>query len=182
MANHPRKDATSSVDPPGLKQIWAPWRMGYIGGPKASGCILCDKPKAKRDRTNHILKRGVHGFVMLNLYPYSNGHLMVSPYAHGSELESLPADVLGHLMDLVRESIVVLKKVYKPEGINVGLNLGRAAGAGIADHLHFHIVPRWVGDTNFMSVVGGVRVIPEGVDATFRLLKPHFRRVSSARS
>jgi len=169
-------------EPSGMKRLWAPWRIGYVGGPKATGCILCDKPKAKSDRSNHILKRGEHGFVMLNLYPYSNGHLMVSPYAHGAELEALPADVSGHLMELVRESIVVLKKVYKPEGINVGLNLGRAAGAGVADHLHFHVVPRWVGDTNFMSVVGGVRVIPEGVDATFRLLKPHFRRKVSARS
>jgi ATP adenylyltransferase len=159
-----------------MNQMWAPWRMDYIKGPKAEGCILCDKVAVKKDRENLILKRGEHGFTLLNLYPYSNGHLMVTPYAHGNALEALPDGVVGQLMEMVEESIVILKKVYKPEGINVGLNLGRAAGAGIDDHLHFHIVPRWAGDTNFMSVISGVRVIPELLENTFRLLKPHYRK------
>jgi ATP adenylyltransferase len=159
-----------------MNQMWAPWRIDYIKGPKPEGCILCDKVAAKKDRAHLILKRGEHGFTLLNLYPYSNGHLMVAPYAHGNALEALPDGVVGKLMEMVEESIVILKKAYKPEGINVGLNLGRAAGAGIDDHLHFHIVPRWVGDTNFMSVVSGVRVIPESLDNTFRLLKPHYRK------
>ncbi len=159
-----------------MKQIWAPWRMDYIKGPKPAGCVLCEKHKTKRDQASLVLARGVHAFVMLNLYPYSNGHLMISPYAHADALEALPDAVMGDLVAWVRTSVVILKRAYKPEGINIGLNLGRAAGAGIDDHLHFHVVPRWGGDTNFMSVVAGTRVIPEGLDATYRLLKPYFSR------
>ncbi len=158
-----------------MKQLWAPWRIPYIKSQKETGCILCDKPKEKRDRANLILHRAQEGFVMMNLYPYNNGHLMVSPYQHASSLEELPGNVLGELMLLIEKSVVALRKSSKPDGINVGLNLGSAAGAGIADHLHFHLVPRWGGDTNFMTVTSEVRVIPEALKETYRRLKPYFQ-------
>lgn len=138
------------------------------------GCILCDKPKEDRDEENLILHRGEHGFVMMNLYPYNSGHLMVCPYAHVDHLEDLPDAVTANLMHLLKDALIALKQAFRPEGSNVGLNLGKAAGAGIDDHLHFHIVPRWTGDTNFMTVVSESRVIPEDIGETYRLLKPHF--------
>ncbi len=119
--------------------------------------------------------RGEHGFVLMNLYPYSNGHLMVSPYQHTSAIENLSDDVITNLMQMVRRSVLALKASFKPEGINVGLNMGKAAGAGIDDHLHFHIVPRWEGDTNFMTVTAETRVIPEDLLKTYQQLKPHFK-------
>jgi ATP adenylyltransferase len=158
-----------------MRQLWAPWRMGYIKGEKPPGCILCDKPKEKRDASNLILERGKHGFAMLNLYPYNNGHLMVAPYQHVSSLEDLSDEALKGLMQITKKSLLALRKTYKPDGINIGLNLGRAAGAGIEDHLHFHVVPRWGGDTNFMTVVSEVRVIPEDIKRTYQQLKPHFK-------
>jgi len=157
-----------------MQRMWAPWRMGYIKAEKSIYCVLCAKAKEKRDRVNLILARGEFGFVMMNLYPYGSGHLMVSPYQHVDSLEALPDEVLHHLIDLTKQSIAVLKKTFKPEGINVGLNMGKAAGAGIDDHIHFHIVPRWGGDTNFMTVVSDIRVIPEDLYETYRQLKPHF--------
>lgn len=138
------------------------------------GCILCDKPEAQQDEANHILHRGKEGFVMMNLYPYNNGHLMISPYEHVDTLEDLSDGTLANLMQMIKASLAALRKAFGPEGVNVGLNLGKAAGAGIDDHLHFHVVPRWTGDTNFMTVVGDHRVIPEDINETYRLLKPHF--------
>lgn len=158
-----------------MKQLWAPWRIDYITGKKPAGCILCDKPKEKKDRANLILHRGKHGFIMMNLYPYNNGHLMVTPYEHVNTLEALSDDVLKNLMQLTRKSLAALRKSFRPEGANVGLNLGKAAGAGIEDHLHFHVLPRWVGDTNFMTSVSETRVIPEDLEETYRQLKPHFK-------
>lgn len=137
-------------------------------------CILCDKPKQKKDQANLILLKGKSGFVMMNLYPYNNGHLMVSPYKHADTLEDLSNEVLKDLMQMVKQSLAALRKAFQPEGINVGLNLGKAAGAGIEDHLHFHVVPRWEGDTNFMTVLSESRVIPESMTETYRHLKPHF--------
>jgi ATP adenylyltransferase len=158
-----------------MKHLWAPWRMDYIKGKKPSGCILCDKPKEKKDPANLILKRGKHGFVMMNLYPYNNGHLMVCPYQHADTLESVSDDMLKNLMQLTKKSLAALRSAFHPEGFNVGLNLGKAAGAGIEDHLHFHIIPRWVGDTNFMTAVSEIRVIPEDLVETYKQLKPHFK-------
>ncbi len=157
-----------------MKQIWAPGRIDYIRGEKPLGCILCDKPKEKRDAENLILQRGEHGFVMMNLYPYNSGHLMVCPYAHVDTLEGMSDAISANLMLLLQGALAALRKAFQPEGSNVGLNLGKAAGAGIDDHLHFHIVPRWIGDTNFMTVVSDSRVIPEDIGETYRLLKPHF--------
>ncbi len=158
-----------------MKRLWAPWRIDYIRGEKPLGCILCDKPKEDRDQHNLILQRGEHGFVIMNLYPYNNGHLMVCPYKHVDTLEDLSDKALANLMQMVKGSLAVLRKSCSPEGANVGLNLGKAAGAGIDDHLHFHVVPRWVGDTNFMTVVSESRVIPEDIQETFRSLKAHFK-------
>jgi ATP adenylyltransferase len=158
-----------------MNQLWAPWRIAYIRGEKTLGCILCDKPKQKKDKANLILLKGKTGFVMMNRYPYNNGHLMVSPYKHADTLEDLSNEVLKDLMQLVKRSLAALRKAFQPEGVNVGLNLGKAAGAGIADHLHFHVVPRWKGDTNFMTVLSDSRVIPEDLDETYRHLKPHFK-------
>jgi ATP adenylyltransferase len=158
-----------------MKQLWAPWRMGYIKGEKPSGCILCDKPKEKKDRPNLILHRGKHGFVMMNLYPYNNGHLMVVPYEHVDTLEALSDEALKNLMQMAKKSLAALRKAFHPEGANVGLNLGKAAGAGIEDHLHFHVLPRWLGDTNFMTSVADIRVIPEDLEETYKQLKPYFK-------
>lgn len=158
-----------------MKQLWAPWRIGYIRGEKPLGCILCDKAKEDRDTENLILYRGEHGFVIMNLYPYNSGHLMVCPYEHVNTLEDLSDTVTNNLMQLLKQGLAALRESFQPEGHNVGLNLGKAAGAGIDDHVHFHLVPRWGGDTNFMTVVSGNRVIPEDIHETYRLLKPRFR-------
>lgn len=157
-----------------MKRLWAPWRINYILGEKPLACILCDKPKEKRDAENHILQYGKHGFVIMNLYPYNNGHLMVCPYEHVNTLEDLSDEALSDLMLMIKGSLAALRIAFGPEGANVGLNLGKAGGAGIDDHVHFHIVPRWEGDTNFMTVVGDHRVIPQDIDETYKLLKPHF--------
>ncbi len=157
-----------------MKRLWAPWRIDYILGEKPLGCILCDKPKEKRDAENHILKYGKHGFVIMNLYPYNNGHLMVCPYEHVNTLEDLSDEILSGLMLMIKGTLAALRVAFSPEGTNVGLNLGKAGGAGIDDHVHFHVVPRWEGDTNFMTVVGDHRVIPQDIDETYKLLKPYF--------
>lgn len=157
-----------------MKQIWAPGRIDYIRGEKPLGCILCDKPKEDRDQENLILHRGKDGFVLMNLYPYNSGHLMVCPYQHVDNLENLSDEIASNLMQMLKTSLAALRKAFHPEGSNIGLNLGKAGGAGIDDHLHFHIVPRWIGDTNFMTVVSESWVIPEDIGETYRLLKPHF--------
>lgn len=149
--------------------------MPYIKGEKPAGCILCEKPREKQDRRNLILARGKHAFVLMNLYPYNNGHLMVTPYQHAGTLEELPEKVTAELMRMMKRSLGVLRETYRPDGINVGLNLGKAAGAGIEEHLHFHIVPRWTGDTNFMTAVSEIRVIPEDLMESYRQLKRHFK-------
>jgi ATP adenylyltransferase len=140
-----------------------------------AGCIFCVKPKEKRDRENYILFRGEHSFVMLNIYPYNNGHLLVSPYLHAGELSRLSRPVLADLMETVKKSAAVLEAAVFPDGFNIGLNLGKTAGAGIENHLHVHIVPRWAGDTNYMPVLAETRVIPEHLNATYDGLLPHFR-------
>jgi ATP adenylyltransferase len=157
-----------------MEQIWAPWRMEYIRMEKPKGCILCDKPEEDKDDDNHILYRGKWNFVMMNNYPYNPGHLLVSPYRHVSGLEKLPKRELHEHIDIVAKCIEVLKQTFNPTGFNLGTNMGSVAGAGIADHIHTHIVPRWQGDTNFMPVVGCVRVVPEAVTETYLTLKGKF--------
>ena len=157
-----------------MKVLWAPWRMEYILGPKGSECLFCVKPAEQKDRDNLILYRGGRAYVIMNKYPYNNGHLMVVPYAHSSSFDNLPEADLFDIMKLARFSIDCLAKAFHPEGFNVGVNIGEAAGAGIEEHLHIHIVPRWAGDLNFMTVTGEIRVIPEHILDTYDKLFPLF--------
>jgi len=152
-----------------MKILWAPWRIKYILG-KKEGCIFCDKVKENKDKENYVLLRGKNGFVMLNTFPYNNGHLMVAPYKHVPDLESLEKDVLADLMGLVKTCTQILKKALKPEGFNIGINLGKVAGAGVEGHIHIHIVPRWGADTSFISTVGDTKIIPESLDDTYKKL------------
>lgn len=157
-----------------MKVLWAPWRMVHIGGPKESGCIFCDKPEAADPRQALVLGVAEHGSVMLNKFPYASGHLMISPRRHGADLDALSGDEYAGLSELLRRAIAIVREEFRPEGVNVGMNLGTAAGAGIADHLHWHVVPRWAGDTNFMPLIGEVRVMPEHLEATYDRLRPRF--------
>lgn len=157
------------------ERLWAPWRFPYIEKAKgdASSCIFVELPAQQNDRENLILFRGALAFVMLNSFPYTNGHLMVAPYRHTANLSDLTNEEMLEVTKLVAQSVEWLKSAYKPEGFNVGLNLGRAAGAGIQDHLHWHIVPRWSGDTNFMPVIGEVRVLPQSLEDSYDVLVKH---------
>ncbi|GIX47978.1 MAG: hydrolase [Candidatus Tectimicrobiota bacterium] len=156
--------------------LWAPWRMQYIAASKSpEGCLFCTKLREQRDAENLILWRGQTTFVMLNRYPYNNGHLMVVPVAHVPSLSALPGPQRAELIDLTATCEAVLQQALRPHGFNIGLNLGSAAGAGVAEHLHVHVVPRWQGDTNYMTVVGEVRVIPQHLEATYQQLLPYFR-------
>ncbi|MBW1997936.1 MAG: HIT domain-containing protein [Deltaproteobacteria bacterium] len=158
-----------------MKVLWAPWRMEYIDSDtREGGCIFCPGEVRTEDEERLILYVGPRTMVMMNRYPYNNGHLLVAPVRHCPDLEELSSEELLDLMRLVRKSIRVLKDVMKPEGFNVGLNIGRVAGAGMENHMHYHIVPRWNGDTNMMTVVGEVRVIPEHIRETYRKLRPFF--------
>jgi len=157
-----------------MSHLWAPWRMDYIMLEKPAGCILCEKPAQNSDDANYILCRGNQNFVMMNAYPYNPGHLMIAPYRHVASLEELTADELHEHIEIVSRSIKVLRQVFNPGGFNVGVNMGKAAGAGIADHVHTHIVPRWQGDTNFMPVFADTRVIPQALAETYEKLKGKF--------
>jgi len=157
-----------------MERIWAPWRIEYIEMEKPAGCILCDKPGQNRDAENYILYRGSKNFVIMNSYPYNPGHLMVAPYRHVASLDELTDDELGEHFEVVRRSVGILREVFSPQGFNIGMNLGKVAGAGIDEHIHTHIVPRWQGDTNFMPVISGVRVVPEALAETYRKLKGKF--------
>lgn len=158
--------------------LWAPWRMAYIKrADRPAGCIFCVKPRQRRDAANLLLHRGRLGFVMMNLFPYNSGHLLIAPYAHESSLEMLPEETALELIALTNLSLKVLRTTVRPEGFNVGLNLGRVAGAGIEGHVHFHLVPRWNGDTNFMPLFAETRVMPEHLDATYRKLRAAFQRL-----
>jgi len=155
-----------------MEQIWAPWRIEYIRRTnKEDGCILCQKSQENCDETNFILYRGRDNFVILNVYPYNPGHLMVAPYRHTADLAGLTETEVKEHFDLIRKSLKVIQEVLNPAGFNIGLNLGKAAGAGIETHLHTHIVPRWVGDTNFMPVFSEARVISEALSDTYKKLK-----------
>lgn len=163
-----------------MKVLWAPWRMEYILSDQKGGeCIFQTGDDRSGDVERLILHVGPLTMVMMNRYPYINGHLLVAPRRHVPGLEDLTKEETLDLLVMVRKSIGVLKKVMSPEGFNVGLNLGRVAGAGVEEHMHFHIVPRWNGDTNCMTVFGEVRVIPEHIMETYRRLLPHFQELKS---
>ncbi|HMK44705.1 MAG TPA: HIT domain-containing protein [Dissulfurispiraceae bacterium] len=157
-----------------MKAIWAPWRIEYILSEKEKDCIFCTFPRQTNDRENLILFRNEQTYVIMNKYPYNNGHLMVVPYFHTSSFDGLSDDVLREMNVMTKHCVEVLSKAFRPEGFNIGINIGKAAGAGIEEHLHVHVVPRWGGDANFMSTVGEVRVIVEHIRATYDKLHPLF--------
>jgi ATP adenylyltransferase len=157
-----------------MKTLWAPWRIEYIAGEKEEGCIFCDKPKEGRDKENLILYKGDTGFIIMNRYPYSNGHLMAVPYKHTNDMSELNDDERLELLNLTAKCIEILD-IMNPDGFNVGMNLGTAGGAGIDDHLHFHIVPRWNGDTNFMPLIGDVKIMPEYLEDTYKTLSEQIK-------
>ncbi len=162
-----------------MDRLWAPWRMDYIKSPREKGCIFCDKPAADDDRESLILYRGDSSYVLMNLYPYNNGHLMIAPYKHEADPSNVSSDTRSEMMDLVDRSMEILKAVMSPQGFNFGGNIGEAGGAGIADHLHYHLVPRWRGDTNFMPVLGHTKTVVEGLKETYDSLKPEFDKIDA---
>ena len=161
-----------------MKILWAPWRIEYIRSPKHNGCIFCDFPKENRDRERLILYRGEHAFVIMNNYPYNPGHVMIAPYRHVGRWEDLNDSELLEIMKLSQLVIKALKRAMNPDGFNLGVNLGRVAGAGIDDHVHLHVVPRWNGDTNFMPVVDDTKVIPESLEEAYDELKKAIDKLS----
>ena len=156
------------------RRLWAPWRLEYIKGEKPGECIFCSKPADRDDRAVGIVARGEHCFVILNAYPYNNGHLMVAPYAHVASIEDLGEPALLELMTLTQRALGALRDAYQPEGFNIGINQGKIAGAGVEDHAHLHVVPRWGADTNFMPVIGDTRVLPQSLEDSFDTLSGRF--------
>lgn len=161
-----------------MDHLWAPWRMEFIRGKREKGCVFCRLP-AERDRMreNLVLHIGARAYVVLNRWPYTCGHLMVIPLRHTSDFLSLTAEENAEIALLLQSSLRILEETCRPDGFNLGMNLGHAAGAGIREHLHHHVVPRWVGDNNFLPIIGEGRSIPEYLHETFDQLRPHFRRV-----
>jgi ATP adenylyltransferase len=164
-----------------MDRLWSPWRYDYIKSgsnelaENSSACVFCTlQQNTDDDAKNLILHRAAHNFVVLNLYPYISGHLLIVPYAHLGELDTAPKETTDELMDLTKRCQSILREAYKPHGFNLGMNLGRSAGAGVADHIHLHIMPRWTGDANFMSTIGETRVIPEDLSDTYRKLHGKF--------
>lgn len=159
-----------------MEHLWTPWRSTYVAGldrPKDDQCIFC-VAASRIDTEHHVLNRGEHNFVMLNLFPYTNGHLMIAPYAHVSRLSAMDPAARLEMMELASRCEAILASVYHPDGLNLGMNLGEAAGAGVAGHVHLHILPRWIGDANFMTTVGRTRVMPESIEQTYSRLRPAF--------
>lgn len=162
------------------ERLWAPWRMEFIAGPREAGCFLCRAAGADGHDAEHlVLCRGRHAFVIMNRFPYANGHLMVAPYRHGVSLGDLAPQEAAELLGLAGRCTRALAAAFAAEGFNLGFNLGKVAGAGLLDHLHLHVVPRWLGDTNFLPVLGDIRVLPEYLETTFRKLAPHFQPAGS---
>ncbi|HUM06090.1 MAG TPA: HIT domain-containing protein [Terriglobales bacterium] len=157
-----------------MDYLWTPWRYAYVtGAEQAAACIFCTAPD-ETDEKARIVHRGRYCYIILNTYPYTNGHVMIVPYAHLDELHKLPVDAAQEMMELSQRMEVVLRSLYHPDGINLGMNLGKAAGAGVAGHLHMHILPRWVADANFVSVIGETRVLPETLEVTWERIKKAF--------
>ncbi|MBS1828479.1 MAG: HIT domain-containing protein [Acidobacteria bacterium] len=158
-----------------MDHLWSPWRFRYVTKAEAEpGCVFCAKALSNDDQTNLVLYRGAHCFVILNLYPYTTGHLMVVPYTHVSTMEEASEEATTEMMLLTRAASRHLRAVYKPKGLNIGMNIGECAGAGIAEHIHMHVLPRWPGDVNFMTSIGETRVLPEDLDTTYQRLHQAF--------
>src|SRR5437764_15214700 len=163
-----------------MDYLWTPWRYAYVTAGEVSGCVFCDAVKAGDDARTHIVYRGQQCCVILNTYPYTPGHVMIVPYAHLDELRKLPVEAAHEMMALSQRMESVLRELYHPDGINLGMNIGKAAGAGIARHIHMHILPRWVADANFVSVVGETRVLPETLEVTWARMRKAMRGEISA--
>lgn len=168
-----------------MEMMWAPWRGDYISGSadqnklKTEGCVFCEALKTKNDEDRYIIYRGKNAFVILNLYPYNNGHMMIIPNQHISKAEMMDFDTRYEVMDLIIKAEIVLYQVYKPHGINIGANIGAAAGAGIAQHMHFHILPRWNADVNFMTTVANTRVVPESLEISWQKIRKAWDEMNS---
>jgi ATP adenylyltransferase len=161
-----------------VKQLWAPWRMAYIdAGAKDAGCIFCTKYRHDDLRAALVLAQTEHSVVMMNKYPYNNGHLLIAPKRHEKDPENLPQDEFIDLNEMLRRSMEIVRRVLNPGCLNLGMNLGKCAGAGIDDHLHWHIVPRWEGDTNFMPVIAETRVMPQHLLDSYDRLQPYFKSI-----
>lgn len=162
-----------------MKQLWAPWRMEFLTDAKDQklGCVFCTLPQEDDDRKNLILNRGEKVFVIMNKYPYNNGHVMVVPKLHVARMDQLPDEDLAEMALTVKRAVKAIESAYKPEGFNLGMNLGASAGAGIKDHLHMHVVPRWIGDTNFMPVLSDTKSMPQHLATSYDQLYEHFRRL-----
>jgi len=159
-----------------MDHLWSPWRYRYVSKAEEShGCIFCQKAAERDDERNYIVHRGERNFIILNLFPYATGHLMVAPYEHVATLEDAAAETVQEMMLLTRRTQPLLRSIYRPHGFNIGMNIGQSAGAGIAEHIHMHVVPRWTGDANFMSTIGETRVLPEELPETYRKLAAAFR-------
>ncbi|MCA1832655.1 MAG: HIT domain-containing protein [Actinomycetota bacterium] len=158
-----------------MERLWTPWRMEYIkNAGRMDGCIFCDLPAEGRDESTLILARGEQSFVIMNKFPYNSGHLMVAPFRHAGDFRGLLPEELAEMTAFSQQCMEALEETLHPHGYNLGVNQGHSAGAGVADHIHLHVVPRWGGDTNFMTTVGEVKVLPEALEQTYARLKPHF--------
>lgn len=154
-----------------MDYLWTPWRYAYVTAPNPKGCIFCDLPTAGDDVAARIVHRAEHCYIVLNTFPYTPGHVMIVPFVHLDELQKLPDEAAHEMMTLSQKMEQVLRRTYAPDGVNLGMNMGRAAGAGVVGHIHMHVLPRWVADANFVSVIGETRVLPETLDMTYRRIK-----------
>ena len=155
-----------------MDYLWTPWRYAYVtAAEKSTGCIFCDLPKADDDAKVRIVYRGRECYIVLNTFPYTPGHVMIVPFAHLDELQKLPVETAHEMMNLSQTMERVLRKLYAPDGVNLGMNIGKAAGAGVAGHVHMHVLPRWVADANFVSVVGETRILPETLDLSYQRIR-----------
>ncbi|HEV8487184.1 MAG TPA: HIT domain-containing protein [Blastocatellia bacterium] len=162
-----------------MEYIWSPWRYKYVASSDADrGCVFCRVQQQGSDRENLIIHRASLNFVILNLFPYTSGHLMIVPYEHTASLASVGEPVTAEMMTLTKKAQVALQAEYRPDGFNIGMNLGQSAGAGVADHIHLHVVPRWAGDANFVSIIGETRVLPEDLATTYDRLEKYFDAAS----
>jgi ATP adenylyltransferase len=158
-----------------MDYLWTPWRYQYIASLKnPSRCVFCLDTSGEYDERDFVVFRGRLSFVILNIFPYTTGHLLVAPYAHNADFQKSSKEESAEMLELVKRCQFALQQTYQPDGFNIGMNLGRCAGAGVEHHLHMHVVPRWIGDSNFMTIVGETRVLPETLETTFRKLRPHF--------
>ena len=159
-----------------MDHLWTPWRYAYVtAAEKISGCVFCDLPKEGDDAKVHIVHRSQNCYIVLNTYPYTPGHVMIVPFAHLDELQKLPAPAANEMMELAQRMERVLRVLYTPDGINMGMNIGKAAGAGVAGHIHMHVLPRWVADANFVSVIGETRILPESLEMTYERIRGALR-------